>query len=157
MRVLGSFLGHDIVSIDDGPTHPIPIVEFNSARKMICRSYTGDTIADENSEIEISQNFMAETEKGVLKEIANQIGFRKFAISEDVLDFIDRFCNPEESDELDLADDDYTADLVKRQEESAKMPKKNKEPSITFKNEDYEFLDSMPEDSYDDSDIDPNY
>ena len=29
MRVLDSFLGHDIVSIDNGPTHPIPIVEFN--------------------------------------------------------------------------------------------------------------------------------
>ena len=31
MQILGKFLGHDIVSFNDGTTHPIPVVEINSA------------------------------------------------------------------------------------------------------------------------------
>ena len=72
MQILGKLLRHDIVSFNDGTTHPIPVVEINSAGKMICRSYTGDTIADEDSEQEINRYFESENEKGILKEIAEQ-------------------------------------------------------------------------------------
>ena len=117
---------------------------------MICRSYTGDTIADEDSEQEINRYFESENEKGILKEIAEQIGTKRFAISEDVSNFIDKTCHPDESDFEDLFDDDLTSEIVKNQEHSS-------EDNPTFKNEDYLATDSIPEDNYGDSDIDPYY
>lgn len=150
MQILGRFLGHDIVSFNDGTTHPIPVVEINSAGKIICRSYTGDTIADEDSEQEINRYFESENEKGILKEIAEQIGTKRFAISEDVLNFIDETCHPDESDFEDLSDDDLTLEHAKKQNHTS-------ENNTTFKNEDYLATDSIPEDNYGDSDIDPYY